>query len=377
MSHFRRFLYFVILAFFPLFLSAQEKRDTLVVPHTDSISSPAADSLSTKDKIKKVVRNLDNFDTSYITPNYYNYTVMLQNTNFMQRYTLGTKENTLYQGLEMSPHSAFKIGPYFGWRWIFLGYTFDVSKPPKAGRSSEFSLSIYSAKIGFDYVYTHSSRNFIIRRATGFSESASQLLENYPFTGMKARSKTFNAYYIFNHRKFSYPAAYNQSTVQRKSAGSWKIGFRYDRQELDFDETQLPELVQTELNSNFRKISVFQKKYSLSFGYAYNWVPRPNFLVAGSLSPAFGYTIAKGESFDRKKLLNNITTDIKNLNLDLISRIGIVYNNSRWFAGSSLIHYFFNYKKDNFYFSNSRLYINVYVGYNFGRRKRYRNVRTD
>ena len=37
-----------------------------------------------------------------------------------------------------------------------------------------------------------------------------------PFDGFKSSIKGFNLYYIFNHRRFSYPAAYSQSTVAAK-----------------------------------------------------------------------------------------------------------------------------------------------------------------
>lgn len=34
-------------------------------------------------------------------------------------------------------------------------------------------------------------------------------------------------YYTFNHRRFSYPAAFTQSYIQRRSAGSWLAGISY------------------------------------------------------------------------------------------------------------------------------------------------------
>lgn len=35
------------------------------------------------------------------------------------------------------------------------------------------------------------------------------------------------AYYFFNHRHFSYPAAFTQTYLQKRSAGSWLAGFAY------------------------------------------------------------------------------------------------------------------------------------------------------
>jgi hypothetical protein len=34
-------------------------------------------------------------------------------------------------------------------------------------------------------------------------------------------------YYTFNHRHFSFPAAFTQNYIQRRSAGSWLAGISY------------------------------------------------------------------------------------------------------------------------------------------------------
>ena len=60
-------------------------------------------------------------------------------------------------------------------------------------------------------------------------------LEGMSFDGVESTVKGFNIYYIFNHRRFSYPAAFSQSTTQRKSAGSPLIGIGYTKHTLKFD----------------------------------------------------------------------------------------------------------------------------------------------
>ena len=37
-----------------------------------------------------------------------------------------------------------------------------------------------------------------------------------------------NSYYAFNYRKFSFPAAFSQSYIQKRSAGSWMVGASFD-----------------------------------------------------------------------------------------------------------------------------------------------------
>ena len=64
------------------------------------------------------VKDFSRVDTTYIEPQHYNFQVMLQNTNTYEVYRLQTKNGV---GLTLAPRPTYKLGPYVGWRWIFLG----------------------------------------------------------------------------------------------------------------------------------------------------------------------------------------------------------------------------------------------------------------
>lgn len=121
-----------------------------------------------------------------------------------------------------------------------LGYTFDVSHPRSLGKSSELSLSLYSSMLGCDFVYVRNTGDYRLRKAKGFEGIDPMSVKDKPFTGMNAKTLSFSGYYVFNHRHFSYPAAYNQSTVQRKSCGSAMLGAGFSKQAIQFDYTKLP-----------------------------------------------------------------------------------------------------------------------------------------
>lgn len=329
----------------------------------------------------RFVKNFDEYDTDYITPNYYNYTAMLQNTNFYQRYILkGTDEAGRSQSLHLAPAPAVKIGPYFGWRWIFLGYTFDVSHPRAAGKTTEFNLSLYSSMIGGDVVYIRNTGDFTLRRAVGFDEGVAERVRGRDFSGMDTYTASINVYYVFNHRHFSYPAAFAQSTVQRRSCGSWILGFQFAKQKIAFDHTRLPAELTGGADEGtdgdaaspmidelkFRKIDY--RNYSVSGGYAYNWVFLPGCLLSVSLTPSVGFKQAKGERL-RSDLL---WTGVKNMNFDFVSRVGLVWNNTKWFAGASLISHLYDYRRDRMSLTNSINYLNVYAGFCFNRKSQYR-----
>jgi hypothetical protein len=102
-------------------------------------------------------------------------------------------------------------------------------------------------------------------------------------------------------------------------------------------------------------------------GYAYNWVFAKNWLFCSSLSLALAYKRTRGETYSSKDILN-----LNNVNIDGIGRFGLVYNNMRWYAGASVIARAYNYHKSRFAANNIFGSLNMYVGYNFGARSRYK-----
>ena len=376
------FLRFPLLIIFFLFVLALDaaslsRNDTLQVEDSTCV-------MSKKEKMKKKIKHTGNIfmrfirsfnamDTTYIIPNYYNYTAMLQNTNFKQKFRLrATGDDGESQSIHLTPESAFKVGPYFGWRWIFLGYTFDVGHPRQAGSTTEFNLSLYSSMLGADLVYIKNSGDFKIRSIDGFGDTN---IGQPLFSAFNTYTACLNAYYVFNHKRFSYPAAFAQSTVQRRSCGSWVLGIRYDKQKLTFDHTKLPsELLHPSsvngipLVDNLKFNKIDYRNYTISGGYAYNWVFAKNCLLSGSLVPAIGYKQAKGSRISGEEFWMNI----KNLNVDFITRIGLVWNNTSMFAGASFVNHLYDYRRDRFSISNSVSYLNLYLGFYFNRKKEYR-----
>ena len=109
---------------------------------------------------EKAINVVGGIDTTYIEPQKYNFTVMLQNTNNFEMYALSSREN---YHLTLAPEPTVRIGPYAGWRWLFLGYTLDIKYPFFNGskqKRKEFDVSLYSAKIGIDLYYRKTGKDF-------------------------------------------------------------------------------------------------------------------------------------------------------------------------------------------------------------------------
>ncbi len=324
--------------------------------------------------VRRTVRGFDRLDTAYIEPQHYIYTVMLQATNNYDRFTLRSAGPDV-QSVTFSPDMNLRLGPYFAWKWFFLGYTFELGNVNLARIKQQLDFSIYSSQVGVDIFYRRTGNDYKLRDArlgTGVDTSP---LEGKPFDGIKAGITGFNAYYIFNHGRFSYPAAFSQSTQQKVSCGSWMAGLGYTKNSLEVDYERLQRLVDSSLGRYtvtldsglmFHKVSYHD--FSISGGYAYNWVFSRNWLFGASLQAALAYKKSEGDVAGD----DSQGFDFANVNLDGVGRFGIVYNNMRWYSGASIIVHSNNYRKPRFRANNIFGSMNLYVGYNFGLKKRYR-----
>jgi len=325
-----------------------------------------------------IMEAFDNFDTIYIEPQKYNYAFMVQNTNTYEVYQLSSKDG---QSITFAPDLSYRVGPYFGWRWIFLGYTIDlthISSSSHATNRQEYVFSLYSSLFGVDLFWKETGNNYKVRSMDLGDGIDTENIEGADFGGVKSSIRGFNTYYIFNHKKFSYPAAYSQSTVQRKSAGSFLAGIGYSHQRLEVDWNKLDNLVEEKLgddavammDSTLTLGVVNYVDVNISGGYAYNWVFSRNWLFDISLQVALAYKHSKqdlsGDNFRFQDF------SVKNFNVDGVGRFGIVYNNMKWYAGMSAILHTYNYSKSHFSTNNMFGSVNFYVGFNFGRKKQYR-----
>lgn len=320
--------------------------------------------------IFRQIKDVNKIDTAYIEPEHYNFTAMVQNTNTFEYYRLRSKDGV---SITLAPRPTVKVGPYFGWRWIFAGYTFDIGHLTTNNRQ-EFDLSIYSSKIGIDLFYRKTGENFKIR-SLDIDDYNTAPLEDVTFSGMDVKMRGFNVYYIFNHRKFSYPAAFSQSTRQKRSCGSFLAGIGYSRHRIEMDYNALNTLITNKLAIDDEKLdsllmfdNVSYTDFSVSGGYAYNFVLAKNLLFAASLSVALGYKYSTGNVVKEEKSLLDFAYN--NFVIDGVGRFGVVWNNDRFFAGSSFVIHSYNTHKPQFSMNNLFGNLNIYAGWKFGLRKK-------
>lgn len=156
----------------------------------------------------------------------------------------------------------------------YVGLTLNLSLNPAKmfGKYHDFELGFrsYGRTFGFDISYQN-AHNFngwydwkgVMRDVTISSEDV-----------FKLRTLSMNAYYVFNRRRFSYPAAFSHSYIQRRSAGSFLLAAS-----LQVQDGRANALEQT--------LAFKMTNIGIGGGYGYNFVPARGWLLHVSALPTF------------------------------------------------------------------------------------------
>lgn len=316
---------------------------------------------------------MGNWDTTYVSPNKYNFAFLSNYMTNSEYFNLNSSfpDN---QNIQLIHPPQNRIGFYLGWQFLFLGWSFSVddifynNKDDHIDNGSSFQLSLYSSKFGIDLMQIKTGNNFRLRRISGI-DNYPPIRNNIPFEGFSARMTGANLYYIINNKRFSYPAAFSQTTVQRRNSGSGIVGLSVSDHKIFLDESGIPQQIRENLNLNMRFGKIRYTNISLSIGYAYNWVIARNVLFSASASPVLAYKVKK--EFQNGE---DVTGFFKHFNIDVLVRAGIVYNNGKFYVGSSFLGRTYNFNQKDFRMNYGYGSLQLYGGFNFYLKKEYRKA---
>ncbi len=252
--------------------------------------------------------------------------------------------NAQYDSTYISPFKQeLSVGMYSYYEFTMLTHEVDEDKnvsympnsPVGLGLSvsyKNFSLSggmgfrfLRNKKLGetrvIDWQYHHYGRKFIFdvffQNYKGFynkDENDRKIIHTYP--DIKIIQYGAFGQYIFNNKKFSYRAAFDQNERQLKSAGSFQLGGGFYFNQVSSDTT----LTINEKN----KLNKYQ--LSISGGYVHTFVIKKNYFAAIGVSA--GLNIGTESLSPIKKL---------ELSPSLFPRMSTGYNGSNWSIGLSFV----------------------------------------
>ena len=230
--------------------------------------------------------------------------------------------NDIYSKADLSTSHKTTISIAASYRGLSAAVALNPAKMSGTYKDYEFNLNYYSSRISLDFSYQRSES---LTGDVNREDRGEQPMESGDLT---LKVVNFAGYYAFNHRHFSYPAAFNQSYIQRRSAGSWLAGISYQGGIIETrDELKAR-------NPNAPTVSIAVGHVGIGGGYAYNWVLGQKWLIHFSLLPTFVV-------YNRNKMtVNGERKEAQHMRFNMIfnERAAIVYNFSpRYFAGATLV----------------------------------------
>jgi hypothetical protein len=121
-------------------------------------------------------------DSVYIEPQLYNFTVMAQTTLTDDYFTL---QGEAGHEVSLAPSRKLKLGPFFGWRWLFFGYVFNVNTIRVSSNNIDINTTLYTPAIAVDLIYRKLGDGYTLRSMQNGEHDATDLLEGMEVDGLK------------------------------------------------------------------------------------------------------------------------------------------------------------------------------------------------
>ncbi|MBP3219595.1 MAG: DUF4421 family protein [Prevotella sp.] len=207
------------------------------------------------------------------------------------------------------------------YRGIGVGVAINPAKWKGVYKDYEFNLNYYSSRLSLDFSYQRSES---LAGDVNRGDHQSRLEKG----DLTLKVANVAAYYTFNHRRFSFPAAFTQSYIQRRSAGSWLAGISYQGGSIKTNDAL------KERNPNAPDVRIYVGHVGIGGGYGYNWVLGRKWLLHFSMLPTFVV-------YNRNNMtVNGEHRKAKHIRFNMIfnEHVAIVHHfSSRYFAGATLV----------------------------------------
>jgi len=280
-----------------------------------------------------------NVDTAYVVRPATNWTLTARLNMYATLLEMeGRQDGTPFTSkMQADYKTTFSVGVnYLG---VAVSLSLNPAKLLGKYKDFEVNLSSYGRRWGFDVGY-QDARNF-----TGWYQDEGEPRIELPPEVLTMKALNANAYYVLNHRRFSYPAAFSQSYIQRRSAGSFLLGLSGLHMQAETSGT---------LESLLKMTNI-----GLGAGYGYNWVPWRNWLFHLSVLPTltvFSHT-SLTVSDDR------IPLDYHFPEVIVTSRAAIVRQFGNMFAGTRIVYHFTNIgDRDKLSLYHNKWHARLFVG---------------
>ncbi len=277
---------------------------------------------------------------------------------------------------------GWSTGLWLGYRGYGLGFQKSISK----NDDYNFGLSACGSKYGLNVRLRHyeASKMDLHFEASFPNEENSELRyvedgENLELESPISYKTLFvEGYYLFNGKHYSNTAVFDQSVQQVKSAGSLMVGFTWFKSSVEHSNQKNAILV--DLMNNVGQTKQWQ--FAMGAGYAYNWVPRRNWLLGIQALPmltllnrikTWEYKLVESDTVEPEDgeyspimlIPDKVETKKSRIMPGGVARAGVVYNHKQFFVTATGQVSSYGYKHDNNSLRLVDWYANASLGVRF------------
>ena len=237
------------------------------------------------------------------------------------------------------------------YRGLGLGVAVNPAKFAGKCKDFEYNLNSYSNRYGFDVVFL-SSKTY-----HGYKAADAERIDIHKGQ-ISQNALNLNFYYAFNYRRFSFPAAFSQSYIQKRSAGSWMIGASFDG-----SKTELSDM------------TIRLNEFAVGAGYAYNLVIARHWLCHLSALPTmtiyshdYTKTLTSADEDNAPSATSTMRHDMKYHfpSAIITGRAAAVYSWRNKFAGATAVY---NYSvagdEDHLQVRRNKWRVRMFFGFRF------------
>ena len=211
----------------------------------------------------------ERFDTAYVGRPKEDLTIKIRLNQSGSRVVVKGKQNDTKFSTDIGSDMKATISVAASYKGIAAGLAINPLKLLGKYNDFELNANTYSNRFGVDAVFAR------VNSYTGTMSWGGE--ESEIVSGqVEQRMLTVSGYYVFNHRRFSYPAAFSQSQIQRVSCGSWLLGATLMWGYYAHDAT---------LQHGSEEARLTTRHLGLGCGYGYNFVLRKGGLLHISAVP--------------------------------------------------------------------------------------------
>ncbi|GAB4319869.1 MAG: hypothetical protein Kow00127_12130 [Bacteroidales bacterium] len=239
--------------------------------------------------------------------------------------------------VDYAPNENFNVGFAVNYKWLGLGIAVNVpfinhdNDLYGETRRLDAQTSIFARKFVIDF-YFQLYRGFYIENAADLFPSwkSGDPYPQRPDIGVASLGASY--YYIFNSRRFSARAAFAQTELQKRSAGSWLAGGYVITLGAAGDSVLIPEKVQQLFSGEMLFYRLSQMTVGLTGGYSHTFSVKQKWNINLTIVPGVAWQLVRADYPSPESSLRK-----SQLAMRLQSRFNLGFNGQRSFGGFTVL----------------------------------------